>query len=483
MRGHRCLKSIYQTVFNPQLETPITPEQKALFEQGSIVGEEARRRFAQGVLVDNAPWDFIGSLRRTRELLAEGTEVLFEAAFEYRGCYARVDILQFSRETQRWKVFEVKSSTKVKDEQIEDVGLQAWIIANSGLPIEQINILHINTECRYPHLENLFVADDVTEKIRVIYKGIQPKVKGIFEVLRQEEVPDIDIGPYCETPNDCGFKEACWREKNIPSVSIFNLPQINSRKWDLYQKGVIYLDDPRLQGLEANQQRMVNSYKSGQRYVDSEGIAKALSLWKFPLVFLDFETINPAIPRYDGCRPFAHVPFQWSVHRWPSMEAELSHSEFLHTSKSDPRPTLIAELIKACDGEGSVVSYYGKFEIDRMRELADFSPVHREALEAIIARVVDPLPILREFVYDNAFKGSFSLKSVAPALLGEQHSYEGLLVKDGGAAQRAFEEMISDTVSVERASELRRGLLEYCKQDTFVMLELVRWLYQASALR
>ena len=62
-------------------------------------------------------------------------------------------------------------------------------------------------------------------------------------------------------------------------------------------------------------------------------------------------------------------------------------------------------------------------------------------------RIVDPLPVIRDHVYDNAFGGSFSLKAVAPALLGEDHSYEGMQVSNGTAAQRAFDELISDQTS------------------------------------
>lgn len=174
MRGYQCLKSIYLTIHNKELEPPVSPEQQAIFDQGNAVGFEARKRFQGGVLVDNAPWDFFGSLKKTRELLAAKTPIIFEAAFEYNGCYARADIIQYQSDTQRWKVFEVKSSTSLKDEYLDDVGLQAWIMANSGLPIEQINVMYINKSCKYPDLTNLFTTDDVTERLRESYLQILP---------------------------------------------------------------------------------------------------------------------------------------------------------------------------------------------------------------------------------------------------------------------------------------------------------------------
>lgn len=480
MRGYRCLKSIYLTIHHPELETPISPDQQALFDQGNAVGEEARKRFPGGTLVDNKPWDFFGSLKRTRELLAQKTDVIYEAAFEYNGCYARADIIQYSKDTQCWKIFEVKSSTKVKDEQLDDVGLQAWIMAMGGLPIEQISILHINNTCRHPNLENLFIAEDVTEKLSAIYPEIVGKVTDIFSTIKSSKIPDVDIGQHCASPNECGFKESCWKEKNIPNVSIFDLPQIKTKKWDFYSRGIIKLDDERLTELSAIQKRVVEVFRSGKRFIDSSGIKAELAKWKFPLIFLDFETINPAIPRYDDSRPYQQIPFQFSVHVWASPESNLIHKEYLHTSKSDPRPNLIPALLDACGDSGSIVAYYGQFESSRISELAEYSPENKNKLESLLDRIVDPLPVIRDHVYDNNFSGSFSLKAVGPAILGELHSYEGMLVANGTAAQRAFDELINDETPQARKSALIQASLEYCKKDTLVMVELVKWLYQQA---
>lgn len=480
MRGYRCHKCIYLTIHEPHLEAAITPETQALFDQGNLIGATAREYYPGGVLIENKPWDFTGALKKTNELLAANTPIIYEAAFDYMGCYARADIIKYSPESKRWSIYEVKSSTKVKPEHYDDVGLQAWIMAKSGLPIESINIVHLNTECIYPDLSNLFTEVDVTEEIRSRYLEIKPAVKEIFEVIRKPKVPDIDIGPYCRQPNDCGFVEHCWQEANIPALSIFNLPQVRDKKWELYQDGIIQLDDPRLTDLNDIQARMVECFKTGERYIDEQGIKEAMSAWQFPLVFLDFETINPAIPRYDGAHPFGHTPFQFSAHIWPTPTSEIIHHEFLHDNADDPRPNLIPKLIEACGTEGSIVAYFGRFEGDCIQSLADYAPEHAEALLPLIERIVDPLPIIRAYVYDNAFAGSFSLKNVAPALLGEASSYKGMDVANGGDAQRAFEELISNKTPGTKKAAIRQAMLAYCKQDTHVMVELTKWLYEQA---
>lgn len=477
MRGYRCLKAIYLTIHQPSAEAPITPELQALFDQGNAVGMAARTYFPGGVLIDNVPWDFTGTLAKTREAMANGATIIYEAAFEHMGCYARADIIVLSPETNRWRIYEVKSTTKVKPEHLEDVGLQTWIMAKCDVLIEQVNIMHLNPACRYPDLSNLFCTEDVTQQMREQYITVKPKLHEIFSVIATPNTPDIDIGEQCLKPTECGFKAHCWQAKKIPDFSIFNLPGIHSRKWELYQAGIINVDDPRLTDLDELQERIIHCYKTHERYVDKAGIQAAIADWQFPLVFLDFETINPAIPRYDDTKPFQHVPFQFSVHVWESFDGEITHDEFLHTAADDPRPDLIPALIEACGEKGTILAYYAKFEIERIKELIAYAPQYQVALEKLLERIVDPLPLFRACVYDNGFMGSYSLKKVAPALLGESATYQDMLVGDGGAAQRAFEELIAEKTTAQRKVLLQQAMLDYCKQDTEVMVGLVKWLY------
>src|SRR3989344_983354 len=301
-------------------------------------------------------------------------------------------------------------------------------MGNTGLPIEKISIMHLNTECRFPNLKNLFTEVDVTEELRKRYNSIPDRLTVIFKTIISETAPIVDIGPHCTSPNECPFISHCWNEKKIQKLSVFDLPNIRSRKWELYSEGIISLDDPKLSELSPTQQRVVDVFKSKNRFIDTSGIKKAIASWEFPLVFLDFETINPAIPRYDKTGPYQQVPFQFS----------------------------------------------------RISEMAEYSIEYKEQLEALTVRIVDPLPIIRDFVYDDLFHGSFSLKKVAPAILGAASSYDGMLVDNGTAAQRAFENIIDERTSSKTRTELIQASLEYCKKDTLVMVELVKWLFEVG---
>ena len=59
--------------------------------------------------------------------------------------------------------------------------------------------------------------------------------------------------------------------------------------------------------------RACTSAQTGEPWYSAE-LSKELGTLKHPLYFMDFETVNPAIPRFPGMRPYDQLPFQWSVH-------------------------------------------------------------------------------------------------------------------------------------------------------------------------
>jgi hypothetical protein len=90
-------------------------------------------------------------------------------------------------------------------------------------------------------------------------------------------------------------------------------------------------------------------------------------------------------------------------------------------------------------------------------------------------RIVDLLPLIRDHVYDPDFHGSFSLKSVLPALVPEL-GYDHLEIKDGGLASLACAEMQAPETTPERRAQICAALLSYCRTDTQAMVELFRML-------
>lgn len=482
IRSYRCLKAFYMTVHHPGREVPVSEALQALFDQGNEVGQEARSLFPNGALISNPPWEFVQSAATTQELINRGEHTIYEAAFCYQNCYVRIDIIHYCVETKKWSLYEVKSSTRVKEDHIYDLGLQSWVIAKSGLAIDTINLVHLNRDCEFPDFSNLFTTTDVTKQIRENYLKIQPHLENSFRVLQQKQTPDVAIGEHCLSPGECGFKSYCWKENKIPSLSVLNLP--TPKKWKYLKQDIINLNDKKLltakPELDKNIKRMLECHNENKRFVDAKAIKDSLSTWKYPLIFLDFETVNPAIPKFKGCAPYSQVPFQFSVHILRDKDATLEHHEFLHDESSDPRPTLIKELLKFCEKQGSLVAYYSAFENKVIESLAKNFPQYEQDLLSLVKRMQDPLPILRKSFYDPTFNMSYSLKSVAPALLGQEHSYDHLEIGDGYSAQRAYKKLISNKITKEEKKSLKENLLRYCKKDTELLAEITKLLFKIT---
>jgi len=142
--------------------------------------------------------------------------------------------------------------------------------------------------------------------------------------------------------------------------------------------------------------------------------------------------LNRAIPPYAGMRPYDQLPFQWSVHVQRAPGAEPEHYEFVATDATDPRREFVSSLCAALGDSGSIV-VYSSFESQRLSELASWFTEFADRINAIQARLFDLLPVVREHTYHPAYAGSYSIKSVLPALVPEM-TYAGMEVADGQAA-------------------------------------------------
>src|ERR1019366_2599188 len=187
---------------------------------------------------------------------------------------------------------------------------------------------------------------------------------------------------------------------------------------------------------------------------------------------MDFETVNPAIPRFAGMRPYDQLPFQWSLHVQREPGAEPEHHEFLATDGADPRREFIATLCAALGGSGSIVVYNQQFESQRLSELAAWLPEFAGRIEKIQRRLWDLLHVVRNHVYHPAFAGSFSLKTVLPALVPDM-TYEGMLVAGGQDAGLAWESLIRGGLGRDEHQRVRKALLDYCGQDTLALVRLL----------
>jgi hypothetical protein len=219
-------------------------------------------------------------------------------------------------------------------------------------------------------------------------------------------------------------------------------------------------------------QRVWRVSKSGKAELDAAA-GELIRRMDYPRYYLDFETINPAVPVWANTRPYMQVPFQWSCHI-EHADGTLEHHAFLAEGGDDPRRGFSESLVKVLGESGPVVVYNAAFERSRMQEMAEAFPELAPALEVACKRIVDLLPIAREHYYHPEMRGSWSIKDVLRTIAPDL-AYEGMAVADGGMAQEAFAELMQPDIVPERRKALRDALLEYCERDTLAMVRIAHY--------
>jgi len=439
------------------------------FEQGHLVSELAKKLFPDGVDVPTD--DFIGNIKQTRELLGQ-RKTVFEAGISAGNIYARVDILS-PVDDNEWDIIEVKSSTNVKDVDIHDVSFQRFCCQQFGLEIRKCFLMHINNEyIRQGEIdpEQLFITKDITEKVENVISDVQDKVDTMFEVISATQCPDVTISRQCNHPYDCPITE-CW--DFLPDYSVFELYRGGQKCFELLNNGILSIKDiPGSFNLTGKQKIQRACVLCGQPHTDSIEIRRFLSALQYPLYYLDFETLNTAIPLFDGTRPYQNIPFQFSLHDAIDEESEPRHFSFLAEGKEDPRPKLLSELKKLIGNRGSIIVYNQSFEKAVLKDLGEAFPKYSEWVQDTLGMFVDLLNPFKNFwYYHPAQKGSASLKTVLPVLTGK--GYEGLNIANGEDASLAFRRVTYGDVSEEERDRVRKDLEEYCGQDTEGMMRIV----------
>jgi Domain of unknown function(DUF2779) len=481
--GVQCLKRLYWQVHAPELAAEPDPATEAIFEQGREVGLLARQLFPGGVEVGSGG-GLDQAIRATRELVTNPEiPALFEAAFEHDGVVVRVDVLHRRRDG-RWRLVEVKSSTSVKGEHLDDVGIQSRVVSRCGVDLVSVCLAHINRNYVFDggfiDVRRLFKIRNLTRQVQRLQPKLTFQLRAAFTVLSMPKAPDIAPGRHCTTPVTCEFFDRC--NPPLPDDHIGYLPRLHaSAEEALGEMGVESIHDiPDDFELSEIQRRAAACVKSGEPWFDREGLKAELAKLEYPLFFIDFESVNHCVPLFAGMRPYDQLPFQFSVHSQKEPGATTEHHEFLAPDATDPRREFITSLCAALGESGSIV-VYSSFESQRLSELTAWLPEFADRISALQGRLFDLLPVVREHTYHPAFAGSYSIKSVLPALVPGMN-YEGMEVANGQDAGLAWESLVRGSLDCEERGKVEKALLAYCGMDTLALLRLVEVLRLAKQI-
>jgi hypothetical protein len=228
---------------------------------------------------------------------------------------------------------------------------------------------------------------------------------------------------------------------------------------------------PATQKLNVTQKRQIRAMRE-QRIIVEPGLGKALEALDCKLGFLDFETIQRAVPVWPGMAPHEQASAQFSYHE-ANGDGTYTHAEFLAEGPKDCRPDLVRHMVEVTK-RAEKIATYSHFEKNKIRALQKAVPELGPELEALEHKLVDLLPIVRENVYHPDFLGSFSLKYVLTPLVPDL-TYDDLVIVDGLVASVEIARLLFVAGKIPKAEHdrVRKDLLNYCERDTWAMVRVL----------
>ncbi len=468
--GVQCNKMLWLDKHYPDEKEEI--DNSSVLDNGTEVGILAKDLFGPSIDIEFNK-DLNKMLEDTKKHLTKDKVIITEASFNYNNNFCSVDILK--KEGNNYELYEVKSSTEVKDIYLDDVSYQYYVLTNLGLNVTKASIVYINSD--YVREEELdlnkfFIIKDVTNIAKSKQKEVDKKIKEINKYMEQKQLPKDDIGMQCVKPYACPFFKFCT--KHLPEQNIFKIRGMQNRsKFKLYREG-------KYDYQSLLKERINQKYKEQIEYelydkepkIIIENITNFLNTLSYPLYFLDFETFQQSIPEYIGTKPYEQIPFQYSLHYLE--DNQLKHKEFLSEPNIDPRRKLAESLVKDIPMNVTTIAYNMMFEKMVIKNLANTFPDLSNHLMNIHDNMKDlMLPFVNRDYYTKEMYGSYSIKYVLPALFPDDpsldyHNLEG--VHNGSEAMNTFTNL--GNLSKEEQKVVRHNLLKYCELDTYAMVKI-----------
>ena len=450
---------------------------ESVFENGKIVGNLAKGLFGDYVEVP-FDTDIEKRLSMTQNLLGDAPNVIAEASFSFDNNFCSVDVLK--NDTDGVEIYEVKSSTKIKDIYVDDVAYQYCVLSNLGLNVKRACIVYVNNKYVLEgelEMDKLFNIEDLTSVVLEKQDEIKSNIESINEFMNSngDSEPDVQIEEHCFNPYLCRFWQYCSRD--LPTPNVFDLKGIQRpTKFKKFREGKISFED--LQGEDINQKALEQidfELNCRKPKINKDAINDVLNSLKYPLYFIDYETCQYAIPVYEGTKPYQQIPFQYSLHIIPHEGADIEHREYLAEFDDENIIRNFAEsMIGDMPEDGSVIVYNRSFEASRNRDIGEMYPDLKGEMDRINDNMVDLMvPFKQRNYYTREMQGSYSIKYVLPALYPDDESldYSNLsLIHKGDEASNAFLSL-KDKTPVER-EKIRNALLKYCELDTYAMVKI-----------
>jgi CRISPR/Cas system-associated exonuclease Cas4 (RecB family) len=444
-----------------------------LIKDGYEVEEYSQKLFPGGIEVTG---DKTSLISKTSDLLKEH-KTMFQATLQTEdGLFAKVDVLDFNNETQKWDLYEIKASSDIKTDlqhnHLKDITFQTITVEEAGVSVGNSYIIHINKEYRRNgdiNPRELFVIKDVTKEVKADKENVRLEIKEAISLLKKDDISFNGC--------DCLYRSHGQRcdafelfNPKVPKYSVHNIVSGKKLQSLLDDEILDVKDIPDDFELTDIQRGKVVLQKLGKPLIDTDSIRETLSNLIFPLYFLDYETFGKPYPILDGYTSNQQIVFQVSLHV-VTETGELKHFEYLGEELQTATAGLLKMMQENIGPVGSIIVWNEGFEKGRNQELMEIHPEYRNFLEDMNNRIYDLMLVFKKDYLHPDFFGSASIKKVLPVLLPEL-SYKNLEIQDGTMALSEWERSIKDDISLEERENIRENLLEYCKLDTLAMVEI-----------
>jgi hypothetical protein len=436
------------------------------FHEGNRVGALARTvlgggrmlppPFSETALVDSAA------------AIAEGGQTLFEATMSAAGMIARADALVPCADG--WELIEVKSGKMPESgiasaDYINDIAFTLCVAQMAGVPVVRASLMLLSRAYVRGADEPFFGRLEVTAAAMVRAAELRPLAPAIVDAIRGSVLPAPSLRMACK---HCAYFATSCIGQGVDD-SVLRIPRLTEKKLGELLPHERIGELPASTKLTPVQQQAVDVIKARQAQRNAKVLAD-LALVRWPAFYLDFESVMPAFPWFDGDRAYATLPNQYSVHVCAAPGSVYSHTEYLAPFDADWRRDLAERLLDALAGEGSIV-VYSPYEKTQLSAMAERFPDLAPRIAAVIGRLFDLERFFKSGYVHHGYAGSSSIKKVLPVLVPAL-TYETMAVGNGSDASALFCLMREGVIGVEEHAARRRELLEYCKLDTLAMVHL-----------
>jgi len=479
-----CPKDAWFRMHKPELdEFKVSETQQNIFDLGYEVEEYAKQlNIFSGMIEVVARGAELK--KEVDNLISKKTPAIYQATFIAEDYLIRCDMLVWNKLTSKWDLYEIKASSSRKDtgerDHISDVSFQTIVLEKYGVPIDKKYVVHLNSEYVRKgkiNVEELFVMSDCTQKVEERKLTIVGEMEQAKEYLNQEKEPKngCDCLYYGRSSHCATFYIS---HPDIPKYSVHDLVYIGKSRNKLKQlveQGIYNLQDINDVSEFTNvQQNQIQTYKSNSEIIVLDKIANIINGYNYPLCFLDYETFAPSIPIYDGFSPYKRIPIQFSLHIIDKKGGPLRHLEYLHQENSDPSEIIAKYLIENIEPEGTVLAWNVGFEKSVTIEIASRLPEYKITLQRICGQMQDLMDIFsKQYYIHKDFKGRANIEVVMNVLLPEM-TYDNLPYTGQDVGFVWWKDIANKGLNIKERDKKIHLIKEYCKQDTFVMVDIFR---------